>query len=34
MVTEPLETDVGVPEIAPEEEPMANGLGSPVADQV
>jgi hypothetical protein len=34
MVTEPLETDVGVPEIAPEEEPMANGLGSPVADHV
>jgi hypothetical protein len=34
MVTEPLETDAGVPEIAPEEEPMASGLGSPVADQV
>jgi hypothetical protein len=34
MVTEPLNAAVGVPLIVPEDEPMASGLGSPVADQV
>ncbi len=34
MVMTPLKTAVGVPLIAPEEEPIASGLGSAVADQV
>jgi hypothetical protein len=33
-VTAPLKTAAGVPLMAPEEEPIVNGLGSPVADQV
>jgi hypothetical protein len=34
MVTEPLNAAVGVPLIVPDDEPIASGPGSPVADQV
>ncbi len=34
IVTAPLNAAVGVPLIVPEDEPITNGLGSPVADQV
>ncbi len=34
MVTAALKTAVGVPLIVPEDEPIVNGLGNPVADQV
>ncbi len=34
IVTVALNTAVGVPLIVPEEDPIASGLGSPVADQV
>ncbi len=34
MVTAPLKAAAGVPLIVPEDEPMVNGFGNPVADQV